>query len=389
MLGTLFSLYIKAIVLVLDLGWIWMPFFLAVAFFESWMYYIRRRYWRNLKWIILEVKPPKEVDHTPKNMELIFAGLWGSFGTVGNKLEKYIKGFMQDYFSFEIVGFNGEVHFYLRVLEKFRDLVEAQFYSQFPRAEIREVPDYVYSVPATIPDKNWNLWGCLLSLAKSDVYPIRMHGDFMDEGERPYLDPLSSVVEIMGKLKPSEQVWIQMLFRPIKDDWTKRSDKEIDKLMERKVDPKTKDTISSRSLLSLSPSTKEAVEGISKKGDKKGFQTKIQWAYIGRKEIFTMANVSAVMGAFNQYSNLNANSLVPDKKTMTRANYLFAKVRKAYKQRILMRLLRQRSFWEKGYVFNIEELATFYHMPTAMVSAPSVSFVEAIKGGPPGGLPLE
>ena len=75
MLGTLFSLYIKAIVLVLDLGWIWMPFFLAVAFFESWMYYIRRRYWRNLKWIILEVKPPKEDDHTPKNMELIFAGL--------------------------------------------------------------------------------------------------------------------------------------------------------------------------------------------------------------------------------------------------------------------------------------------------------------------------
>lgn len=388
MLGTLFYLYIKAIILVLDLGWIWMPFFLAVAFFESWMYYIRRRYWRGLKWIILEVKPPKEIDHTPKNMEPIFTGLWGSFGTVGTKLDKYIKGMTQDYFSFEIVGLNGETHFYLRTLEKYRDLVEAQFYAQFPKAEIREVPDYVYSVPATVPDKNWNLWGCRLALAKNDVYPIRTHLDFMDVGEKPYLDPMASIVEIMGKLKPGEQVWIQMLFRPAKDgDWTKRCDKEIDKLMEKRIDPTTGKTASS--ILFLSPSIKQAIEGISRKGDKKGFEAKIQWAYIGRKEVFTMANVAATMGAFNQYANLNSNSLIPDKKTMTRANYLFAKVRKAYKQRILMRLLRQRSFWERGYILNVEELATFFHLPTAMVSAPSVPFVEATKGGPPGGLPLE
>ncbi|MDD2731024.1 MAG: hypothetical protein PHW33_02765, partial [Candidatus Portnoybacteria bacterium] len=121
-----FELYVKYLGLFLDTAWIWMPVVLAVVFFESWMYYIQRHYWQKLDWVLLEIKPPREVERTPKTMEQIFAGFWGSYGTVSTKYEKYIKGMLQDYFSVELAVDGGTVHFYIRTLRKYRDLVEAQ-----------------------------------------------------------------------------------------------------------------------------------------------------------------------------------------------------------------------------------------------------------------------
>jgi hypothetical protein len=230
------DLYYKYLGLFLDSTWIWMPFVLAVAFFYSWMYYIRRLYWRGLDWVVLEIKPPREIERTPKTMEQIFAGLWGSFGTVGNKYQKYMKGVIQDYFCFEIVGANGTIHFYVRVLRKYRDLIEAQIYSQYPQAEIKEVEDYVNSVPLDVPNKNWDLWGTKLKLAADDVYPIRTYQHLIDitvTKQPNFLDPLAGLMEIMGKLKQGEQIWIQLIFRPIGDEWRKKAEDVVNKLMKR------------------------------------------------------------------------------------------------------------------------------------------------------------
>ena len=421
-----FDFYFKYLSFILDTTWVWMPFVLAVVFFKSWMYYIQRYYWRTLDWIMLEVKPPREVERTPKTMEQVFAGLWGSFGTVGNKYEKYIKGKIQDYFSFEIAGRDGEMHFYIRTLRKFRDLVEAQIYSQYPQAEIKEVEDYTKSVPYDTPNKNWDLWGARLKLDKDEVYPIRTYPHLIDvtQTKQPnFLDPLAGLLENLGKLKPGEQIWIQMLFRPVLDDWCKKSYKTINKLIGKKEEKKIglwekelstwqaaiggvaqelvsgtpaefakkdekKDELTSL-MLHLSPRERDIATEIGEKAGKRGYEVKLQFAYIGRREVFSMANVSAIMGFFTQFANLNMNSLKPEARSMTKAHYAFAKVRKAYKQRKLMRLLRQRSFWEKGNVFNIEEMATVYHFPTMAVQAPVTPYIEVKKGGPPIGLPME
>jgi hypothetical protein len=141
-------------------------------------------------------------------------------------------------------------------------------------------------------------------------------------------------------------------------------------------------------MLHLSPGEKEAVTGIEEKASKKGYQVKIQWAYIARRDVWYQGSISAIMGIFSQFANLNMNSLRPDPDTMTKAYYGLAKIRKAYKQRFLMRLLRHRSFWEKGYILNIEELATLYHFPTVAVTAPMTPYIESKKSGPPPDLPL-
>ncbi len=418
-----FQLYLNFLNLFLETSWVWSPFILAILFFRSWMYYIQRLHWHKLDWVLLEVKPPKEIESSPKNMEQIFAGLWGSFGTVGNKYEKYIKGILQDYFSFEIVGLNGEIHFYLRVLRKFRNLVEAQVYSQYPQAEIKEVEDYVYRLPADVPGKKWNLWGCRLALSNKEAFPIRTYPYLIDEvkTDQPFFDPLAGLMEVLGKLQLGEQIWIQILFRPEAD--TKRNElvQEAYKILGKKVaapaegviagDIRTwgeaiyetmysfifdelppvkvkdkKDDLPSLALY-LSSGEKDMIKGIEDKASKKIFESKIQFAYIARKELFTMAYVSAAFGIFSQFANLNMNALKPDKLTITKASYAFAKVRKAYKQRFLMRLLRTRSFWEKGYAFNIEELATLFHFPTVAVKGPMTPYIGSKKGGAPMDLP--
>jgi len=421
--------YFKFLDLFFGVVWIWLPIFLAVIFFKSWMYYIQRWHWRQMDWVLLEVKPPKEVESSPKNMEQIFAGLWGAFGTVSYKYEKYIKGVMQDYFSFELVGYNGEAHFFLRTQKKLRNLVEAQIYSQYPQAEIREVPDYVWNVPADIPNKKWNLWGCRLAMTAPgpfpSAYPLRTYVDLMDvaKTDQPFFDPIAGLMEVFSKLRQGEQIWLQILFRPAPDGWQKKARSVADKLLGKKetappetifaMDRRTwwesfydvlyalvtgqpaplrvkdkKDEPHSLALF-LSPGEKDIIAAIELKAGKKGFDAKINFVYISRSDIFTMANVSAPMGVIMQTANLNMNSFRPDSKTITKSHYFLAKARKAYKQRVLMRMMRSRSFWEKGYILNIEELATLFHFPTIGVKSPMTPYIEIKKGGAPVDLPME
>ena len=421
------NLFFQYITLLMNSAWLWMPFFLAIAFFSSWLYYIRRYYWKTLDWVMLEVNPPREIERTPKTMEQVFAGLWGSFGTIGTKYEKYIQGKLQDYFSFEIVGANGEVHFYIRALRKYRDLLESQIYSQYPQAEIKEVEDYTKTVPYDAPNKNWNLWGTKLKLGKEDIFPIRTYMHLIDATttkQPSFLDPLAGLMETLAKLKIGEQIWIQMVFRPADDKWSEKSQKFAEKIADKLIGKDKKSTkgvvgaeikswidafssvageiITSQpsavakkeesekpTRLVLMPAERDMLEGIAEKASKKGYETKIQFVYIGRREVFSMSNVSSIMGFVNQFANLNMNLLRPDNISITKANYAFAKLRKAYRQRKLMRMMRLRTYWERGYVLNIEELATLYHFPTVAVQAPATPYVDIKKAGAPINLPLE
>jgi len=408
---------------ILDLWWLWLPVLLFIIFFEAWIYYIRRKYWQTINWILLEIKPPKDIERSPKNVESIFAGFWGIYGTVATKLDKYIHGKIQDYFSLEIVGIGGEIHFFIRTPIQFRNLVEAKIYAQYPKAEIQEVEDYVQNLPSGIFGKDWDLWGTVLQLTKPDAYPIRTYTEFTDiQSLQPFIDPMANLMEVLSKLQRGEQAWIQILVRPAPDDWKKEGEKLVAKLIGRAVAVKRgllmeeahgwveairavfRELITGKveeisvekkeekgwpTLMQfLSPGEREIVEAVEKNIAKKGFQVKIQWVYLGEKDVFSKANVGAIMGFFNQFSTLNLNGFKPHKRYITTAYYLFSEERKALKKRVMLRLCCSRSFWEKGYVFNTEELATVWHFPTIAVEAPMVPRVEAVKGGPPPELPV-
>lgn len=420
-----------ALNIILEYWWIIAPVALFFILRELWLDYVRTKYIDSLKWTILEVKIPKEVQKTPKAMEQIFAGLLGIDKTP-NFVEKWFKGQLNGWFSLEIIGKGGKIHFLIRTLEKFRNLVEAQIYAQYPDAEIAEVEDYTADLPSKIPSKDYDAWGTEFSLTKEDAYPIRTYPYFFEEAkEEERVDPLASLFEILSNITPDEHIWIQVLISPAGEEWKEKGEKLVEKLIGKKVSrtkqgiileeahgwldaaretlhdlffgpakdekdraPEDKYKSLESLMLYLSPGQREVVSAIEKNIAKLGFNTLIRFVYWGRADVFIKANSSAVIGAFKQFNTLNLNGFKPNNKTKTYIDYFFKKRREFYRKvKILNNYKRRyfphRRFFSRGFVLNIEELASIYHIPGKIVEAPTMPRIEAKKGGPPSGLPIE
>ncbi|MFH1990291.1 MAG: hypothetical protein ABIJ19_00320, partial [Patescibacteria group bacterium] len=110
---TIISIFFK-------LWWLWLPPFLIVLSIELWIKYLKAKAAKKIIWLLLEVKIPRIIEKTPKAMEQIFAGLHGTLSSI-KFLDKYWKGKVQEWFSFEIVGLGGEMHFYIRTPEQFKN----------------------------------------------------------------------------------------------------------------------------------------------------------------------------------------------------------------------------------------------------------------------------
>ena len=115
----------------LSLWWLWLPVFLAVLFIELWTKYLQTKAIKKIKWLLLEIKIPRDIEKTPRAMEQVFSGLHGILTSV-KFLDKYWKGKVQGWFSFEIAGIDGGVYFFIRTPENFRNLVEAQIQASIP-----------------------------------------------------------------------------------------------------------------------------------------------------------------------------------------------------------------------------------------------------------------
>src|SRR6185369_2665655 len=103
---------------------IWLPIALFRVWSIYWIRYVRADWIRREKSILLEIKIPKETNKSPKAMEIFFTSLYqtGSATTV----QAFWEGKVRPWFSFEIVSFGGEIHFFIWSLRKWRNIIEAQ-----------------------------------------------------------------------------------------------------------------------------------------------------------------------------------------------------------------------------------------------------------------------
>jgi len=90
----------------------WMPFVLCAVFINFWLRYVRAKWISNIKWVMLEVKLPKEIYKSPLAMEVVLNSLYQS--ARGQWNEWYFKGRVTNWFSLELVSINGVVHFFIR-----------------------------------------------------------------------------------------------------------------------------------------------------------------------------------------------------------------------------------------------------------------------------------
>lgn len=397
--------------------WLLAPLVLFFILRSLWMNFIRTKFLSTVPTTILEIQIPKEVEQSPKVAEQIFAGLHG-IQSNPNFVERNFYGKIQLWFGLEIVGAQGKIHFFIHTPKDFQDLVEAQIYAQYPDVEIKEVQDYTKNLPQDLPDKDINLWGTEFKLIKKDAYPIRTYPEFLDLDKKTMVDPLSGITEILSNTKEGEQIWLQILIRPTGSKWKEEAELLVNKLIGRKVTspgmlgkimeelrsygeysietlmamPSGEVKISKateEALKKLTPGEQEVVKAIERNIAKIGFETKIRFIYLARRDKFSSANVSAIIGAFKQFSTQNLNGFRPDKKTKTSIDYFFKKSREDWRKRSILNKYRKRNFRDKiAFVFNTEELATIYHFPGMLVKAPMMPRIEAKKGEPPAGLPV-
>lgn len=404
------------------MSYIWfiaLPPFFYFLFMELWMYHIQNAFWDSASWVLLELIPPKNIEKSPKPMEALFAGFAGVEKSF-NPLEEFTEGMFPDYMSLEMVSDQGTVHFYIRSMKKYRHLVEASLYAQYPDVEIVEVPDYVNDVPKIIPNGKWDLWGADICFQKDPAYPIRTYKAFEEDITGTMIDPLAGLLEVMGKIGPGQQMWLQWVIAPTSPSWASKEGKklteklkgrekksediferlwkdimdvlgnlfkathsEVEFSSEKKKEEQPLDT-------RLSPGERDVLKAVEDNLGKLQFSTKGRFIYLGRRENYDKAlGVSAFWGNLKQFNDDNLNSLKPDGDSKTFANYINKKNRLRYRQRKLLRRYRNRSRDGVMMYMSAEELATIFHMPDMNVMAPSFNRVEAKRGGAPANLPIE
>lgn len=409
-----------ALSIYLEYWWFFTFCILWPLFQALWVVYVQEKYIRNVRWNLLEVKVPAGVEIRPKTMEEFFSGLYSNLETAIDTLyDVYLSGIVESWFSFEIVSFEGDVHFYIRTPSVNRDMVESLIYAEYPDAEIQEVEEYVNSVPDDVPNEDYDIWGTDMKLAKDSAYPIRTYKEFEDTASGEFIDPLSSIVEGVNKMGPGEQFWIQILVRPVGDKWKEAAKNVVLKLAGRELKkpkpgfwsgvisdsmttimdifspvgaaakPEEKKSDLPSMMLHLSTGEKAVIDAIDEKLKRPGFETDIRYIYAARRSVFNKGKAnSAFFAYFTQFGGDLINSLRPDSSTKTSAYYFFSNARKAVKKRAILGKYKGRALDAESYIMTSDELATMFHFPTKEVRGSTVPKVEAKKGKPPATLPI-
>jgi len=398
--------------------WFILPMAFYYVFEVIWLDFVREKskysWFKSLEFTLLEVIPPMNIEKGPKLMESIYTGVSGVFVTYST-YDKYIKGAFTDKFSFELVGEEGNVHFYIRTQKKYRNLIEAQIYSKYPDAEIVEVEDYTMRFPKVVPNKEWDLWGSDFELTMPDAYPIKTYDRFEENVTGKMIDPFGSLMEVIGTLTPTQHLWLQFIIEPVAEKWRDDEMKVVKKLAGRLKENNKSFMKSSGEFFSnilkgfsepvdfatskkeddqqwldmkLTPVERETLKAVEENLGRVAFQTKMRMIYIGRRANFDKSYVSAFVGAIKQFNDLNLNNFKPNDVSKTYANYFFKDSRLSFRQRKIFNRYRGRNVDGKKMLLTTKELATVYHFPDMEVQAPSLMRVGSKKSTAPFNLPI-
>ncbi len=417
---------IVGVVVLSILALFFLLFIFKIFIFWFWLPARQNKFLKNTKFILLAVDIPKNNEQSPKAVEQVFATLAGTLSNP-NLYEKYWLGVHQLSFSLELVSLEGYIQYIIYTPEKFRDVVEAAFFAQYPDAEIMEIPDYTENFPNEFPNDTYNLWGTDLKLGNKNPYPIRTYPKFEHTLSQEIKDPLSSLLEAMSHLRRGEFVCLQWIITPTGDSWKLECEKEIKKIIGEKqpvkkdlgyyltspflsfmkflgdtlvvnaegsADVQGKKEEAPNKMLYLTSGQKDILQAIEEKMSKIGFLTKFRFIYLSRREIFDKnRGVAPIMGGINQFNTLNMNFFTKVKTTTTSADYWRVDKRIAKKQTKIMYAYKNRigdaKFGSNPFILNIEELATVYHFPNVSVKAPLVKKVISKRSEPPATLPID
>lgn len=365
-------------------GWV-----LVVAYLGYLSYQNRRRtHWvEDSEHVLLSIDVPKNNEKKELSAEQMFASL---HGILRPKSELTKAGMLQEHISLEIAAIGNQIRFYVWTPKHLRDYVEGQIYAQYPTVSIKEgVDDY-----AARDLGERRIEGGELVLNKSDTLPIKTFPSFE-------VDPLAGITAVLAGMGEQEEMWIQVLARPVDDSWQKKGLAAIEEIKSGKNPTFMKDL--GKNLLAIplhvlthffsglwgppkEPEKKDAakkeiptgqqvvMKAIEEKVSKLGYQVKIRLLYVGSDPVMARQRLQALVGGFKQFNTTNLNGFDMGKPELGES---------------LQQEYRSRLFMDSGATLNIEELASLYHLPHKSVETPTVVWTTAKTGEPPANLPTE
>lgn len=346
--------------------------------------------WRNYKqdtapednydYVLLLLEVPRDNDKKELSAEQLFASL---HGILRDRQELKMSGGVQEHLSFEIASVGGQIRFYVRVPKHLQNFVEGQIYAQYPTVQIKEaVDDYAATAnkhPVTAIDE--------LVLTDNEYFPIKTFQTFD-------VDPLAGITAALTKLGGSyEEIWVQILVRPIADSWQQDSAKFISKYKNGFGSYTTSGAwiwfLQALQALWQPPEggegktvTKEMsdrdklrISEAEKKSQKLGYKVKIRLAYLGSDQNSARIQMNAVASAFKQFNSTSLNGF----KLASKPSYERSDL-KAYTDRVFPD--------GTGFILNIEELASVFHLPHMNVDTPNVVWASSKTAEPPTTLPI-
>ncbi len=400
---------VKMLSIIFGVAPIWMPVVLAVLFWKLWISYIQTLFIENLEMKLIEIRVPREIQKSPRAMELVFAGIHNVSSGDSTFINRWIEGKVRPWWSFEIVSFEGRVHFFVWMRKSLREYTETQLYAQYPGVEIFEVEDYARTLG--YDTSRFDAWGCDFKLSKADVYPIKTYVDYeldKDPKEELKIDPIAHLFEYLSTLKQGEYAWMQIIVRSNKDKrkkegtwfeeedrWKSEAKDEIKSIRD-KATPKRKDKEGNEipGFMSLSPSDEQKIKALERSMDKVAFDTGIRGVYLSRKGAFNAARIAGLTGVFKQFSSGHLNGIAPTR-YMAKFDYPWQEwfnAKDRARKKLVDAYVRRSWFYHPHktphFVMTSEELATIYRFPSSTVQAPGIERIMAKKAEAPSNLPI-
>lgn len=364
------------------------------VFIAGWLIYMIRKNNKKVEVIkrhsehtLLQIIVPKDNEKKELSAEQLFASLHGILKP-GEEA-----GEIQDYISFEIVSHDHLIYFYVWCPKHLKDYVESQLYAQYPTVQITEM-EHDYSKKDVMGRQTFTTE---VVLTKDEIFPIRTFATFE-------VDPLAGLTTVLASLSEQEEMWIQILLEPVDDSWHAKSLKYVDEVKNGKkvtfydewqkrslqapgkfvynlfsaaFTPKAYQERDAAKLKGgekkeLSPGQTTLLSAVETKAEKLGYAVKIRLCYLGESEVAAKQRLQALVGGFKQFNTVNLNGFTSTP-TIQGSEGL-----KTY---------QNRTFDSAGFILNIEEVASIFHLPHTNVETPNIAYTNTKVGEPPANLP--
>lgn len=270
--------------------------------------------------------------------------------------------------SFEIAVKAKRIGFYVWVPEYLKSFVEEQIYAQYPTVHISEVPDYTIT---EVTSQATSL-STQLVLTGHEALPIKTFPSFE-------VDPLAAITATLAQFDANEEAWIQVVVRPAADSWYKKSEQFTAKIRGGKTStsglfnalwapPETRTDAPK-----LAEHQSAQASAAEEKSHKLAYEVAVRIVYRGPQSPQARMRMQAITASFKQFNTTYLNGF--GQKTLSTSDYDVEQY-------------RLRTFTKRGFVLNIEEVASLYHLPHTNVETPNILWANAKTAEPPATLPI-